>query len=225
MIHSFLVPRLYSRRKPSFHALSACIRLGHKYQIDHVVDEALTFLRQAYPKDFPSYLSRSMFREEHAVGAVNLARLVGAADILPVVLLDCCALFGVDLVQGFVRPDGTHEALTTPELAICAEGKGRLVRENVYQLRRVTKFKPSPKCEGGTCVAVEAFAKPLDEHDWQAGLGARILAPWGPSVSDGEICAPCLKAWEDQVMTYRQGVWNRLPDILGIDTPDGWVKG
>ncbi|PIL26287.1 hypothetical protein GSI_12043 [Ganoderma sinense ZZ0214-1] len=217
--------RLYSRKQPSFHALSACVRLGHKYQIDHILDEAMAFIRKAYPKDFPSYLERTVFSEEYAIGAVNLAQLIGACDVLPVAFLDCCTLFGTDLVWGFLRPDGTREMLSPRNLAFAIEAKDRLMRENARRLHRMTKFKPSSKCSGGDgCLAAEVFAMPLDEDDWQAGLSARVLAPWGLSVPDGKICDACVKAWEEQVLAYRQDVWNRLPQILGM-VVDDWGTG
>ena len=220
---SHSIARLYSGRKPSFHALSACIRLGHKYQVDHIVDDAMAFIRKAYPKDFPSYLERTMFRQEHAIGVVNLAHLVGATDVLPVAFLDCCALVSKNLVWGFLRPDGTREMLGPHDLARCVEAKDHLMRETVRRLYRMTRFKPSPKCDGDECLAEEAFATPLDEHDWRGGVSTRVLAPWGLSVKDGQLCDACVRAWEDQVLAYRQDVWNRLPRILGL-VVDDWVK-
>ncbi len=178
----------YSRRKPSFHALPTCIRLEHKkYQIDHIVDKAMTFIPKAYPKDFPSYLERAMLRQEHTIGVMNLAQFVGAADILPVVDLGGWALFGTDLVRGLVRPNRTRELLYPFDLAICIEAKGGRMRENARRLRRVTKFKPSPMCDGGGCLVEATFAIPPDEHDSQAGLSAQVLIPGGLSVSDGNV--------------------------------------
>ncbi|KAI1795381.1 hypothetical protein LXA43DRAFT_882046 [Ganoderma leucocontextum] len=171
--------RLYSWRRLTFDALSACIRLGHKYQLDHIVDEAMTFVRKAYPKDFASYLERSTLHPEQAIGVVNLARLIGADDVLPLAIVDCCALSGTDLIQGLVRADGTREVLSSHDLALCFDAKGSLIRENARRLRRVTEFKPSRECDGRGCVAEVALATPPDEHDWCMGLTPRVLVPWG----------------------------------------------
>ncbi len=208
--------RYDSRRRPSFHELSACIRLGRKYQVDHIVDKAMMCIWKAYPKDFPSYLKRAMLCQEHTIGVMNLAQFVGAADIFPVAVLGGCALFGTDLVRGFVRPNRTRKLLYPFDLATCFEAKGQLMRENARRLRRVTEFKPSPKCDGGGCHLAEAtFATSMIPR--QASRHG-----WGLSVN---VCAGCLKAWEGQVLAYRRDVWNRLPHILGLDVPDGWVTG
>ncbi|KAM5537273.1 hypothetical protein V8D89_009003 [Ganoderma adspersum] len=48
---SFLIYRPYSCRKPPFHALQAYIRFGHKHQVDHIVDEVMTFVHKTYPQN------------------------------------------------------------------------------------------------------------------------------------------------------------------------------
>lgn len=102
--------------EPSIYALSAWIRLGDKYQIDGLIQEALKYLRKVYPGDYHEYRERTVvFPNECAIAVVNLTRFTNADYLLPVAFLDCCAL-GADLTKGFVREDA--KSSTSPQATL-----------------------------------------------------------------------------------------------------------
>ncbi|TFK84831.1 hypothetical protein K466DRAFT_601694 [Polyporus arcularius HHB13444] len=121
-----------------FNAVSACIRLGHKYQVDRLVEEGLKYLRTLYPDDFSTLEKR---RDEevpdaaYAISVVNIARLTGADYLLPVALAQCCQLRS-DIVKGFRREDGTCEYLSTVDLGRCFQAKELLIEARVQTFRR-----------------------------------------------------------------------------------------
>ena len=113
-----------------------------KDEVDHIVDDAMAFIRKAYPKDFPSYLERTMFRQEHAIGVVNLARLTGELSLLPLALLVCCQL-GACILRGFEYSDGAHEELAPADLAMCLEAVPRLALAGAATIAGTPTLSPS----------------------------------------------------------------------------------
>lgn len=86
--------RLFGTENITYHKLSALIRIGHKYQMDHLVHQSLDYLRTMYPDDW-SVCSKGtpMWRlGQYSIGVVNLARLTGAHHLLPCALMQCCSL-------------------------------------------------------------------------------------------------------------------------------------
>ena len=117
--------------------MSAWIRLGHKYEVEKLVENGLRYLRRFYPntlspdpaqphiwggpiKDRPVDV-----RERSAIAIVNLARLIGNHDLLPLALLECCKL-GANIFKGYKREDGTVEYLCPDDLGRCFAARGGL---------------------------------------------------------------------------------------------------
>ncbi|KAI0753704.1 hypothetical protein C8Q74DRAFT_1306444 [Fomes fomentarius] len=75
----------------------------YKYQISKLVEDAVDYLRKCYPDNFDLLRKRtpSSFRKDHAIGDINLARLIGANRLLPTAFLICASL-GL-WVRGIVR--------------------------------------------------------------------------------------------------------------------------
>ena len=96
--------------------MSAQIRLGHKYEVDGLVQPNLDYLRYYYPDTFEGWWKEPRggppdFKPHCVIGIVNLARLTGASTILRIALMKC-ALLDVDMIMnGFVREDGLRETL------------------------------------------------------------------------------------------------------------------
>ncbi|KAM5537260.1 hypothetical protein V8D89_008990 [Ganoderma adspersum] len=134
---------------PTFYAVSAWIRLGHKYEVDSLVENGLQYLRRFYP----SLLSGSLYacpgpiandrpddvRGSHAIAIVNLARLTGSNDLLPLALLECCKL-AARIVEGCVREDGTVEHLHPDDLGRCFAAKDVLVLQVVSAYLHLFEF-------------------------------------------------------------------------------------
>ncbi|KAI1795374.1 hypothetical protein LXA43DRAFT_855926, partial [Ganoderma leucocontextum] len=120
---------------PTYQAISACVRLGHKYQLDHLLDSTLGYLRRYYPTNFNTYANfltpPPLFRPIHSIGVVNLACLTGAHDLLPIALYECCSLAAVELLRGFRRNDGTHKLLSSADLALCIGAQATLVKVHI----------------------------------------------------------------------------------------------
>ncbi|KAI0705966.1 hypothetical protein C8T65DRAFT_740693 [Cerioporus squamosus] len=121
--HNILRFILIDVLEPSFYDISAYVRLGHKYQIDELLKQALDFLKRHFTTDFDTWYAHELYVPEkwddvHAIGVVNITHLVGCDSLLPSALSVCCMLDGKDLVGGFVREDGTRERLSEQDLTL-----------------------------------------------------------------------------------------------------------
>ncbi|OJT10749.1 hypothetical protein TRAPUB_12732 [Trametes pubescens] len=100
--------RLPPLSTPSYHMVSALIRLGSKYRMDYLVTDTMDYLKQCYaPKHWQEWAAGRLydidapFQWDHAIGVINLAHLVDEPAILPAALLVCCSLQGEEIVDGF----------------------------------------------------------------------------------------------------------------------------
>ncbi|EIW56792.1 uncharacterized protein TRAVEDRAFT_170768 [Trametes versicolor FP-101664 SS1] len=223
--------------EPSFDEISACMRLGHKYQCDQMVQRSIDYLKDYFPDDIDVWVDDAphdppKFEPIHRIGVVNLARTTGADALLPVALARCCLLDG-EIVSGFAREDGTPEALARDDLARVFAGKARLMHTNVYATHRVFRqavakdCKRAKACEGvlrrllTELVQDEAVMDPL-----------RLTYAWGAYVDrievkkgDGEreLCAKCYAMLKtERVKEEQRALFRALPAMMGV-TVEGWA--
>ena len=194
-------------------------------------EQSLQYLKKHYTKDFATwdrahYCNPKGFDAEAAIGVVNLARLIGEPSLLPTAFLACMHL-GRGLVDGYTREDGTLENLTLQDLGTCFQAQATLYQERVAMVLRVLSLPVSKHCrDSSACRTV--MRKALYGLHAHASLLV-VDDPFGDYtgiVKDGRIgpgvCLECTKALDDRFRDECQKMWNRLPELLGIDVP-GWV--
>ncbi|PIL26316.1 hypothetical protein GSI_12072 [Ganoderma sinense ZZ0214-1] len=217
--------------RPTFQAVSACVRLGHKYELDHLLDSALGYLRRYYPTDFNTYASHPApppsFRPVHSIGVVNLARLIGAHDLLPIALYECCALQATELLEGFHRDDGTHESLSRADLALCIKAQAALVKAHVQRAVSITtgaQYVPSMHVYMTCKFAVDNVAHTNLTHiGTMTNTRALAMRPlWIIEGPPGTAlpCTNCMAFLENQDLAQRRWVWNCLPNLIGVAVVD-----
>ncbi|TBU37460.1 hypothetical protein BD309DRAFT_995090 [Dichomitus squalens] len=215
--------------QPSYQTISASIRLGHKYQLDRLVDAALAYLRRYYTTDYDTWhnihthCKTHPLSPVHAIGVVNLARLTGADDILPSALYACCTLEGPQLVEGFQREDGTPEVLSNADLARCIQGKANLTKERVGHVVGLHRRFQSPnckqRCSGGAVIhkivsRIDCAIHPCAFEGWT----------WPPANGPGgNFCPHCLHILNMREHAQKQDLWNRLPELMGVMVDD-WKR-
>ena len=144
---------------PTYETISAYARLGHKYQMDSLVQQASDYLRKHFPTTVdawhssPSYWPKG-FQHEHAIGVVNLARLTGEHSLLPTALLACMRL-GSAVLHGFPREDGSREILAPADFACCIDARPRVVEAHATAVLRILGSPISQGCVSrGACAVV-----------------------------------------------------------------------
>ncbi|OBZ69624.1 Molybdenum cofactor sulfurase [Grifola frondosa] len=106
-----------------FNKASSLIRLGHKYDMEGVQESALALLNEHFTHKFEKWDVQNRktplrISGTQVIGAVNIARLVGADSILPSALYTCCQL-GSEIMDGYQHEDGIVEHLTTEDIKRC----------------------------------------------------------------------------------------------------------
>ncbi|OJT09461.1 hypothetical protein TRAPUB_14064 [Trametes pubescens] len=208
----------------SYSMISAAVRLGHKYQMSKLYDHAIGYLKKHYTNDYdawathPDYVPAGFGMQEHAIGVVNLARLTGETSLLPTALLACCIL-NEDIVDGFVRADGTREQLVLADVKLCLAAKDRLVRESMKVAFRVFQPFVADTCKS-KAFCTESFKREL------ATLEGRLEdmadpdpceAPLGEKFGEGILCMACRFMVHQRDNRERRAVWKKLPEIFGVE--------
>ncbi len=216
-------------RRPSFAEISAYFQLGHKYQIDHLVNQAIDYLKEHFTDDFEKWIDRPMyvprgFKDHHAIGVVNIARLANCDSILPVALAACCTLEMKSLLRGFKRTGRTREKLCEDDILRCLQAKETLMQESSSAALTAFSSLMSPACRSPRCQSglphllgrisgdTEALTDPIPfrdfdcDPDWFEGL---------------TVCTSCQKRFREQLQAKQRLRWTRLPVILNLPI-EGW---
>ncbi|KAL6308611.1 hypothetical protein BKA93DRAFT_877309 [Sparassis latifolia] len=209
-----------------FSVISSLIRLGHKYKIADIRDNALQRLHSCFPTNFEDWCtfnadgsSYITMQANDAIGAVNLARLTRSDTILPSALYACCCLSTRVILHGVRRADGFLEKLSSEDIDRCVEGRLKLMEANTRELAWVLDMKEaSPKCKDK-----ETCARKLRKLPGKALLEAQgrihARAKWRDLDQLG-VCSRCLEIVKRQELRGRRKVWLKLPSYMGVTVED-----
>ncbi|KAI0370987.1 hypothetical protein BV20DRAFT_966095 [Pilatotrama ljubarskyi] len=220
--------------EPSYEEVSACIRIGHKYQIDALVQRNLAFLARLYPSDFDSYLAARRlgrpptFTPAHAIGVVNLARLTAESSLLPAALMECCSL-GANIVHGLERPDGTRETLSPEDLGRCFVGRARMAQASARIAHQMFRQSVARGCRHPACClrVLQRLLNDLGDARIELVSNLDWCASWTEYLDDKdderELCGKCYKMLEEErPRQLQREVWQVLPTMMGITAPENW---
>lgn len=229
--------------------VSAYIRLGHKYQMNTLVERSLRYLEDFYTTSFGIWNHRSVWdftvlvpEEWHhdgdtspapfVIGVVNLARLARCDAILPTALFACCALDVEELLSGFEREDGTREQLSEDDLRLCIKGVRYL--EQMTTRAIIKTFAPPTKrrgCKTTSGVSVECH-KGMSAllrlyADSPSEFPTRLpLSNWDGflgSKIDDNVCGPCHDELIERMRAEQRKIWVTLPGIFDL-VVECWPK-
>ncbi|KAH9925605.1 uncharacterized protein BXZ73DRAFT_78946 [Epithele typhae] len=236
-----LVPGRTPRVTPddlSFHAVSACVRLGHKYEAEAVLQGALGYLKKYYVDSFDTWPRVDpprppAFEAAHAIGVVNLARLTGTDALLPAALMGCCMLGADELIRGFMLEGETgdgarREALAdAADVGRCFAGRANLMQANTLATLSLFAQTLSEGCtRREVCGAV--FLRLVDELRGHERVVCTLdwFKYWTDYIDgrddDRRICAACYKMLQDREKVQHKDIWRRLPELMGV-TVEGWA--
>ncbi|KAI0742417.1 hypothetical protein C8Q80DRAFT_1188230 [Daedaleopsis nitida] len=209
-------------REPSFEEISACIHIGHKYQMTNLYEQSIAYLKRYYTDNFLEWeqldtCTPAGFTRTDAIGVVNLARSTGELSILPAALLACTALRG-DLVRGFLREDGSRERLSADDLERCVGAIAKIVGTTLAGRLRTLIRKPSPdctmhhRCKDGL-------------RDLVSGLELRMSRARDPHMriedlyeeDERKLCKRCWDLTVKRDLGRRRSFWRHLPELLDVD--------
>lgn len=203
--------------------VSALIRLGHKYQMSGLVADAVGYLKQWYaPKYMEDWAGEFLygplapFQLVHAIGIVNLARIVDEPAMLLAALLVCCSL-EKEIVEGFVREDGTQETLPLDDIGRCFAVRALLAQQGFELLLSLFTPVASSGCKTPVQCEKEMQSKQVEamrylSSAWHSDVfvhAAHILR----STMD---CSRCQTKLRERYVDLRVNLWYRLPYLFGV---------
>lgn len=222
---------------PTFDTISAYARLGHKYQIEHLVTQTVGFLKGHYTHSFDEWDTHDSYEPTewnriYTIGVVNMARLLDCHSVLPSALAVCCTIDPDELLDGFEREDGSRETLEKSDLVRCLRGKENLPKESVSALLRAfTCNLPKPQlCKRQPCSPwLDALNTVRSQRPYAFG-GVHVIDDWGRNLEyvlgpggDGNkrLCKSCLAALTARLRVEQRKIWNQLPELLDVQVA-GW---
>ncbi|KAM5538743.1 hypothetical protein V8D89_007465 [Ganoderma adspersum] len=241
-----------SRIEPSFNEISAHIRFGHNYKAEKLVQRGLGYLKNFYVSELAAWLQLPsldppFFEPVHAIGVVNLARLLGkdGEGLLPIALMRCCTL-GAGIVEGYTREDGNREMLSPADLGRCFEGRVKLLEASVRAAETLRTHTTSDECSRPQrCkAALQRFIAELvgsgDSDSPTSGVAIRdalCCLRWDLSLSlsprraylqeagadaqavgEEKLCARCFA----RQLEEQRKIFAKLPHMMGVSV-EGWA--
>ncbi|OSD03791.1 hypothetical protein PYCCODRAFT_1466699 [Trametes coccinea BRFM310] len=219
----------------SFHAVSACIRLGLKYNIVYIVERSLEYLKNYFVYQFRSHDRTRFplppsFENIHCIGVVNLARMTGTDVLLAPALMACCLLGASELMNGFAREDGTREVLSNDDIGRCFVGRAALVEATILFMLNISDQTLSSGCtRPSRCKKVFLCLLNNTKHQNNLGTFSRLswycfFYRWVESQDfNRRLCWPCCDMLRNRENQLHDDTWRRLPELMGLSV-QSWAE-
>ncbi|KAJ7226068.1 hypothetical protein GGX14DRAFT_349655 [Mycena pura] len=224
--------------RTNFVAVFACLRLGHKYQVDYLRRRGLVHLSSMFRTTLAEW-DGSDFRNTNSnllpsaiitwpipddityiICSIQLAREVDALWVLPDAFYSLATYFdqlGWNIFRGVVY-EGIHAELSDQDKQTFVKGLNKQIAYSAFIIRFLTQ---QPDIEG--CTSQKRCLKlrfRVVEHARELiRVDTRIpLQIWGPEdwVLLEELCPTCLAALKHWHEKDRQTLWDGLPEMYGL---------
>jgi hypothetical protein len=206
--------------------MAAYLRLGRKYEIEHLRTEALTVLSMAFPSTCNGFLAlpdngQSFIAPYPALffDVIALAREVGKLDILPAAYFSYCRSYQIDEVLGGIkREDGTLAVLSAEDQKSLLRGWHALVENLAGQSLYWILEDAALECEKQSCdlarktVFLNLFTRGHQTPDISISVSKWDIR-W-----EKDLCKQCRVAC---ARLHKEGSyvkWSQLPEMF--DLPD-----
>ncbi len=213
-----------------FRVLAALIRVGHKYAVQPVLNDALARLKKYYTSDIPAWLDvegRNCFvsdvKPRDAATVIQLARLTNAPILLPT------AYFIASQLTSTVHENGNKLALAlfSPEdTAFLVTARIRLVKVAYARMMSLVTCLPNVLCETpqacmktGLCaLSMNRTTNTANEDKIFDLMQDRF---WDVLAGQRSVCAECRAHSDDYDARLRSAMWSLLPAHFKLKV-DGW---
>ncbi|KAI0668011.1 hypothetical protein C8Q78DRAFT_980914 [Trametes maxima] len=224
-----------------FVILSAHIRLGHKYDIPEIVNQAVEYLQTYFTTDFETWIhnenSSDLFLpfdfSERMIAdvfeTVNLARLIERPNLLPAALYLCCQQEPEDLLLGIPRAgrddpgqaDAVIVRLNDDDVRLCIRAQRTLLRESCDMVGALAREATAKEAGADRCEYPERCANARESMvreilgDFATLVGSDILSE-RMLPCQFRLCGTCAGELVVRKQSTVREAWRRLPHILGL---------
>lgn len=212
--------------------MAAFLRLGKKYEIKRLYDEAFSRLRNDYPPTL------ALWEQGHRFGkvikdyqgvyfdVVNLAREMRIPSLLPAAFYAICVFHGHvpdSIVTGLTHTDicgtsvGNISIMSAEDQIACLIGLQKLYAKQAIEsfgwIDHDADSDVAARCyQWSEC----ELARQSIWFDISRSAISRLpLERWNPIFEDG-LCDACIEACKAAYAKSRKDIWNELPSIFGL---------
>ncbi|KAI0806622.1 hypothetical protein C8Q74DRAFT_1374616 [Fomes fomentarius] len=202
-----------------FSALASLIRMGHKYAIHDVFNDALSRLKKYYTTDFDAWMDaqgRSTLVETTPIDAITLVRLAKLTDtteVLSVAYLICCTLAPSTLVG----------SLESDDLVRILQGKPEVVRMSIARIISMLRVVATSSClSPQICTSsIHRVVQRNSMPKWMSKTTVDVVfAPLDTWFFDQlgplEMCVRCKERLRGKDGNDRRIFWRELPTCFGL---------
>ena len=232
------------RQTIQFETVSALLRLGNKYGLAHLEQEAVARLERLFPSSLSEFKnghtdahserenikifcpdSRIEMVSSDAIEAINLARAYTIPSILPSAFYICSRLPILYLTKGDSNTRGATNVLNPIDLAKCLTGQLELTRRYVVTTQTLDN-EVGHRCDNAADSCIDRTQKihGIEHRDSVStrqsnALGSCLLSSeW---ITDDDdcygICDKCSLKRMELWDEFRQTIWNDLSTIFSLN--------
>ena len=208
--------------------LTAFLRLGKKYEIRWLFEEACSRIKQCYPSSLfsllflpPDLKHPVTGRDKYDFQLINLAREFGLFSFLPVAMYRCVCLSPLTAILDGYYFDGSPYHLTPANQKSCIMGRDKLL-----ELRSLTfgwLKRQRPCCIDEVKCALGNFATITELWCPDRPSSRDPFMRWDPRW-DSRFCSNCMIYCHREIEDGREDAWNGLPSAFGFSSWERLTK-
>ncbi|KAF8452873.1 hypothetical protein L210DRAFT_3315703, partial [Boletus edulis BED1] len=202
--------------------VTAFLRLGKKYEIRWLFDEACWRIKECYPSSLfsllflpPDLKHPVTGRDKYDFQLINLAREFGLLSLLPVAMYRCvCSSPLTAILDGYYF-DGSLYHLTPANQKSCIMGRDKLL-----ELRSLTfgwLKRQRPCCIDEVKCALGNFATITELWCTDRPSSRDPFMRWDPRW-DSRFCSNCMIFCHREIEDGREDAWDGLPSAFGFSS-------
>ncbi|KAH8101839.1 hypothetical protein BXZ70DRAFT_1007079 [Cristinia sonorae] len=223
-----------------FVTVSTMIRLGSKYQIDHILQDAIYRLKKCFPVQLEAF--RNSYTTTPAghrlppnpfaglpihitlgdiIPVINLCRTHQFPSVLPSAFYLAAGCTSQILVHGSKDADGIRSTLSSDDIVRVLEGRSKLHHSAAMAFHPAMSSTLSPLCTNrAACISslefvvkIKLYERVTQGHPILPLRTPRPLQKWG-------ICNSCSEHHASIWLENRKTVWAKLPEIFDLEVPE-----
>ncbi|KDQ56618.1 hypothetical protein JAAARDRAFT_131820 [Jaapia argillacea MUCL 33604] len=202
-----------------FAVAASLLRLGKKYAIRRVYDEALSCLTHEFPSTLEGWeraestdYSRLQYYVGLEIDVINVVREINLPSLLPILFYLCAASYDspTQIFRGVERGDGSVAILSRADQEILLTGRHLMVIEahDLFWVQLSSLFN----CNSAPCGQRKAL---VHRECFRPPGTLRALCGWSEDWYPG-LCDPCRLNGPHAHSVYRKYLWESLPSFFEL---------
>ncbi|KAI5831668.1 hypothetical protein K523DRAFT_236942 [Schizophyllum commune Tattone D] len=233
---SFILEPKSSKLLPCIADIVSALRMGHKYLMAALWDDAVDRLRYEFPDKLDEYQERrdgangaraqrirlDMDSSERLLNLVDPVQSAGLQRILPALCHRVLEKTKLDVLARGLTKAGRLEdpSMQTRIMLLAALVKRPSLRARIHRRAFAEPYAVSKACfdhHGCHQARLSQISKSLQQIEMDNKFG--LFKPWSPDFASAQkinICGWCADKTLENVAAEQQAIWDELPSFFGL---------